>query len=399
MKKLMALCAAAIILLCGCEQAETPSYPGVVEFPDLSEGYSDNSGESSAESSANSECSTESSESSTSSPSSTSTESSTSTSAPKIPVIPVEIPSASRDLRHITLPLTNDFTNRRVLTIDGENLTLEVKNGDWVTNSVRIGSIVFSKEDIGNNSVLFTLNGTRLRKGYVNIELWSDAGIISYRIKHDEEGYSFPDVIDIAVKNAEIASSPTALTYEQTLKYITKDGKPDNAPAVLEKIKSLSNKICRGLRTDYDKLRAISRWVSENIYYDHPAYKAGIPAECLSLEYMLERGSSVCGGYAAMTSALCEAQGITCLHISGAAINQVNCYAEANNGARHEWNYAVIGGRGIWVDSGWNSRSDLYRAGEYTTDSIAYNYFDIGSEVFALNHKASSAQLRTYFPE
>lgn len=389
MKKLLSLCVAAIILLCGCERSETPSFPGVVEFPDLSEGYSDNSGKGSV----NSGYSNENSESSVNS------SSNTSTSTPEIPDIPVEIPSATRDLRHITLPLTNDFTNRRVLTIDGEKLTVEVKNGDWVTDSVCIGSTVFSKVDAGNNSLLFMLDGTNLRKSYINLELIGDSEIISYRIKHDGEGYSFPDVIDIAVKNAEIAASPTPLTYEQTLKYITKDGKPDNAPAVLKKIEMLSNKICRGLRTDYDKLRAISRWVSENIYYDHPAYRAGIPAECLSLEYMLEYGSSVCGGYAVMTSALCEAQGITCLHISGAAINQVNCYAEANNGARHEWNYAVIGDRGIWVDSGWNSRSHLYGAGEYTQDSIVYTYFDIGSEVFALDHKASSAQLRTYFPD
>lgn len=394
MKKLTAICAAAMFLLCGCGRTETPSFPGVTEFPDLSKGYSDYSGESSADSgysgeSAESGGNPENPENSGSSPST----------APEIPVIPVETPFASRDLRHITLPLTNDHTNSRVLTIDGENLTLEVKNGDWVTDSARIGSIVFSKVNAGNGSLVFTLDGTRLRKSYVNVELWDDESIVSYRIKHDEDGYSFPDVIDIAVNNAEIAASPSPLTYEQTLKYITKDGKPDNAAAVLEKIRTLSNKICRGQRTDYDKLRAISRWVSENIYYDHPAYKAGIPAECLTLEYMLEHGSSVCGGYAAMTSALCEAQGITCLHISGAAINQVNCYAEANNGARHEWNYAVVGNRGVWVDSGWNSRSNLYGAGEFTKDSISYKYFDIGSEVFALDHKASSAQLRTYFPE
>ncbi len=389
MKKIIALCLTAAILLCGCKPAEIPGYSGAPEFPDLSNAGSNRPIKIPEDTARY--------------PSSSSVEpsggSSGSQSEIKIPDIPVEKPSASHDLRHITLPLTNDHTNRRVLTIDGEHLTIEVKNGDWMTNSVNIGSTEFMREDLGNNSLLFTLDGTGMRKGYLNLELYSDDWGSSYRIKHDKEGFSFPDVMDVAANNANIAASPKALTYEQTLKYITKDGKPDNAAAVLEKIKTLSNKICRGLRSDYDKLRAISRWVSENIYYDHPAYKNGIPAACLSLEYMLENSSSVCGGYAAMTSALCEAQGITCLHINGDAINQVNCYAESDNGVHHEWNYAVIGSKGVWVDSGWNSHSNLYSNGKYTQADIAYTYFDIGSEVFALDHKARSAILRNYFPE
>lgn len=391
MKKIIALCLGAAVLLCGCKPAETPNYSKAPEFPDLSNMSSyeihsinipeDTSRYPSVSSSGSSD------------------ESNSTPSEVKIPNIPVEKPFSSRDLRHITLPLTNDHTNRRVLTIDGENLTVEVKNGDWVTDSVSIGSTEFLMENTGNNSFRFTLDGTGMRKSYLNLGLWSGESGTVYRIKHDSEGFSFPDVIDIAANNGKVAASPKALTYEQTLKYITKDGKPDNAAAVLEKIQKLSDKICRGLRTDYDKLRAISRWVSENIYYDHPAYKNGIPAACLSLEYMLEHSSSVCGGYAAMTSALCEAQGITCLHINGDAINQVNCYAESDNGVHHEWNYAVIGSKGVWVDSGWNSHSNLYAFGEYSREDIAYTYFDISSEVFALDHKARSAILRNYFPE
>ncbi len=388
MKKIITLCLTAAILLCGCEPSRIPSYSGAPEFPDLSNGGSSRSvripedtgrypSSSSAESSAD--------------PDSSPIEI-------KIPDIPAEKPSTSQDLRHITLPLTNDHTNSRVLTIDGENITVEVRNGDWITDSVTIDYEEFLRENTDNNSFVFTLDGTDMRKGYLNLQLWNETGS-TYRIKHDSEGFSFPDVMKIAVNNADVVSSPKALTYEQTLKYITKDGTPDNADAVLKKVKTLSDKICRGLRTDYDKLRAISRWVSENIYYDHPAYKDGIPAACLSLEYMLENSSSVCGGYAAMTSALCEAQGITCLHINGDAINQVNCYAEADNGVHHEWNYAVIGSKGVWVDSGWNSYGNLYDGGKYSQEGIGYTYFDIGSEVFALDHKARSAALRNYFPD
>lgn len=307
--------------------------------------------------------------------------------------------TAGRELRHVTYSLCNDPDNERVITVDGQTLTVEVTNGDWVTDSVSIGALQFSEEKDGDKTI-FTADGSSLRSGYLTLELKCHGGYtVNYRIRHDGEGFLFPDVLNVRDINAEVANSPTVLTHEQTLKYITKDGTANGAENVLRQIRSLSDRICRGLRSDYDKLRAISRWVSENIYYDHVAYADGIPAECLTLEYMLERGSSVCGGYAAMTSALCEAQGIKCLHVSGNAINQGNCYAEANNGVHHEWNYAIIGGRGIWVDSGWNSHSHLYDVGNYTRDDISYNYFDIGAEAFALNHKADFSQLRNYFAE
>lgn len=365
MKKFLALCL-AVLMLTGCESDSLPSYSQMGSFPDLDE------------SSVNI------------------TKSSSHISNSTVVESEPEFVS-DKGLYHITVSLSNDYENSRTLIIDGEKLTVIIKNGEWETSSVRIGSIVFSSETSGSTTT-YTLDGTRLRKGYVNLELWGSE-IVSYRLKHDENGYSFPDVMKICNDNEQAAASAKVLSYEQTLKYITKDGSSANAAAVLKKIKRLSDKICRGIRTDYEKLRAISQWVSANIYYDYAAYKNGIPDECLTLEYMLEYGTSVCGGYAAMTSALCEAQGITCLHINGSAINQGNCYAELDNGVHHEWNYAVIGDKGVWVDSGWNSRSYFYEIGSYSQGEIVYTYFDIGSEAFALDHKVSYAQLRNYFPD
>ncbi len=375
MKKISALCAVlAAAMLSGCSPSRIPTYSDMVDFPDLPSDV--NSIISSASKPVSSE-----------------------TAPASSPKDQPDDPSAPlRELRYGTFSLCKDSDNERTLTIDGENLTVEVKNGDWITTSVHIGSAKFRSEEVGGKT-RFTLDGSSIRKGYVNLELWDKGQTTTYRLRHDKEGFSFPNVLDVRDENAAAAASPTELTHTQTLIYITKDGSADNADAVLKKIKALSDKICRGLRGDYDKLRAISRWVSENIYYDHPAYKNGIPAECLTLEYMLERGSSVCGGYAAMTSALCEAQGIKCLHIKGSAITQGNSYAEADNGVHHEWNYAMIGNRGVWVDSGWNSQCHLYGTGEYSKGDIEYKYFDIGAEVFALNHKAISAQTRDYFPE
>lgn len=166
---------------------------------------------------------------------------------------------------------------------------------------------------------------------------------------------------------------------------------------MLGEIKALSDVICEGLGSDYDKLRAISRWVSANIYYDYPAYNKGVPEETLSLKYMLNGHSSVCGGYSNMTSALCAAQGIKCWNVHGSVLTGGYTFSERNDGEYHEWNYAEIDGRVIWVDSGWNSFCTLRSDGTYINGGIYYRYFDIGEEYFALNHKSNYAEYRDYF--
>ncbi len=98
-----------------------------------------------------------------------------------------------------------------------------------------------------------------------------------------------------------------------------------------------------------------------------------------------------------MTSALCAAQGIKCWNVHGAALNGGRMFVTDNDSEYHEWNFAEIDGRVIWVDSGWNSYCYLRRDGVYENGGICYRYFDIGEEYFALNHKASYAEYRDYF--
>ena len=207
----------------------------------------------------------------------------------------------------------------------------------------------------------------------------------------------FPDTSGLVRSNDKAVSAVVNTSDAKLAQYITLDGSRDRIPEILDAIKELSDEICKGIDSDYEKLRAISRWVSDNIYYDHPVYNIGAPQYCLSLEYMLKNRSSICGGYSNMTSALCAAQGIRCLNITGMAAMTGKCYLQDTVGAYHEWNVAEIDGRQVIVDSGWNSGKGINSDGSLSNKKPCYKYFDISAEVFSFDHKAQTSEYRDYW--
>ena len=98
-----------------------------------------------------------------------------------------------------------------------------------------------------------------------------------------------------------------------------------------------------------------------------------------------------------MTSALCAAQGIKCWNVHGSVLTGDRSFALSDGGVYHEWNFAEIDGRIIWLDAGWDSFCNLQRDGTYYNGGIGYRYFDIGEEYFADNHRANYAEYRDYF--
>lgn len=287
--------------------------------------------------------------------------------------------------------------DHRQLTIEDGVITISGSIGETGLKSVTASMSKVSLKKSGNSFTCTVSNGPLL-KGYINILIEDDRGVYSdIRMRFTNGKFAFPDVLDIAERNKALVSGEIAKDAKAvTLRNITEDGTADNAGKVLEEIRKLSNEICGGISDDYEKLRAISKWVSSNIYYDHDAFSDGIPQSCLSLEFMLKNKRSVCGGYANMTAALAQAQGIICCSIAGEAVNTGSCYAEVSKGEVHEWNYAVIDGRGIWTDSGWNS-ANHYKKGKYTSGVYGTQYFDIGNEYLALDHKALKVSDRNFF--
>lgn len=298
-------------------------------------------------------------------------------------------------------------SDRFSLILDPENEVTVEFNGNSVTvfakSSVQDASLdcIYNVDYPETDSGFTCTMSVSLRKdSYTNLRLITESGYTySYRIKYSAADKSLSFVVPMGAvqQNNEVTENPPILAPALVKRYVTTK-ENGNVNSILERIRSLSDEICEGLDSDYDKLRVISRWVSDNIYYDYPAHDAGIPEECLSLEYMLDKHSSVCGGYANMTSALCAAQGIKCYNIKGHALQGDATYDEAHGtAAYHEWNYAVIDGRVIWVDSGWNSYNYFRSNGEYDYNGIGFKYFDIGIEAFSQNHMCDSAEFRDFY--
>lgn len=206
-----------------------------------------------------------------------------------------------------------------------------------------------------------------------------------------------PDLRPLAEHNQSVYDSVTNSSEDRIAQAITINGARDKIPEIWSEIEKISNEICEGIDDDYEKLRAIADWVSSNIYYDRPATLRGEPPSCLTLEYMLNNRSSVCGGYANMTAALCQVQDIRCISIVGKALIDGNNYLNTPlEGGLHEWNVVEIDGRQIIVDSCWMSTNNLDYTNMYIKNENTWKWFDCGAEIFATDHRAETAEYKDF---
>lgn len=298
-----------------------------------------------------------------------------------------------------TMVLTHDPRNEKTLKISGDTITVTGSAYDSPVIDVYVSPHNAAAVDFDLNGGRFTaeirltnFSNDRISVNFEYMNGYTD--IVDFGINGN--GFVVCDLSDNVALNRKAVEKAIVQPQNQVAEYIVKGGNPKEIKKVMKEIQTISDQICAGLDNDYDKLRAISRWVSANIYYDYPAFNNDIPAETLSLKYMLDRHSSVCGGYSNMTSALCAVQGIKCWNVHGAALTTGKNFAFDDDSEYHEWNFAEIDGRIVWVDSGWNSKCYLYSDNSYDNGGITYRYFDISEEYLAANHKANYAEYRDY---
>lgn len=298
-----------------------------------------------------------------------------------------------------TMVLTYDPRNEKTLKISGDTITVTGSAYDSRITDVYVSPYNGAAVDWNRDGGEFTaeIRLTDFSNSSISVRFeYLNGYEDNVEFKINENGFVTCDLSDNVKLNRKAVEKAIVQPNNQVAEYIVKGGDPAEIRKVMEEIQTLSDQICAGLDNDYDKLRAISRWVSANIYYDYPAFNKGIPAETLSLRYILDRHSSVCGGYSNMTSALCAVQGIKCWNVHGAALTGGRNFAFTDDSEYHEWNFAEIDGRTVWVDSGWNSKCYLYSDGSYSNGGIIYRYFDISEEYLAANHKANYAEYRDY---
>lgn len=284
-----------------------------------------------------------------------------------------------------------DPYNEITLVCEDNKIIVTAKTGESSAPQVSIPH----SEKLEKNSGGFIYTA-EIRKGYTGYGTITVIKNTGFRIYAENGRVNLVEIPEAEEANENAVKNAVEQPENQVAEYVAVNADKAKIAEVLGEITELSNKICGGLTDDYDKLRAISRWVSANIYYDYAAFEAGVPADTLTLDYMLKNSSSVCGGYSNMTSALAAVQGIKVYNVHGSAVNNGKTFAESEP-VYHEWNFAEIDGRVIWVDSGWNSYCYRYKDGRYVSGNIGVKYFDISKTAIAQNHRAKYAEYRDYF--
>lgn len=377
-KQLLLAVVTTIFVISGCDNSseiEPPKF-SFSNYDELSQSSSTES--SSIESSSTESSSVESSLTESSSTQSSSTENSSTASSSN--------PNENGVYKIILDPL-----NEKTVTINGNEITVTgTTEGSFQPSCTFPVSHTIT---LKNGRFTYTAKANKAFTGYGSVQI---CGSGSVRIYAEKGQIRFVECTDVEQENTKAVEKTLEQPLNQVAEYIAVNADKEKLKEVMAKITDISNKICDGISNDYDKLRAISRWVSENIYYDFKAFDDGVPAETLTLEYMLNNSSSVCGGYSNMTSALAAVQGIKVCNVHGSAVNNGMTFDE-RDGEYHEWNYAVIDGRVIWVDSGWNSYCYRYSNGRYERGEASVKYFDISPTALAQNHKAKYAEYRDYF--
>ena len=294
--------------------------------------------------------------------------------------------------------VSHDPQNGTKFSFDGLRLTITGKipleGIDYVTSD-RYADINLST--IGDEFTV-TIDFYSGAAGFTTIRVFEKSGSKSlYRLKFEDGKVGLPDCSEIAEKNTKVAEKAVEQSLEQVSEYVAIGSDKQEVRKILQEVKTLSNEICAGISDDYDKLRAIENWVANNIYYDYPAFSRGVPEETITLKYVLENKTTVCGGYSNLTAALAAAQGIRVYNVHGTASEGVYCMEENPSEAVHEFNFAVIDGRIIWLDADMDSRSYFYENLTYHTGKAVRRHFDIDGAVLALTHRAKYAEHRDYF--
>lgn len=234
------------------------------------------------------------------------------------------------------------------------------------------------------------------------IDLYGNLDIdgMKWRIRKRGDGARFVICDDVMEQNSSAKEHILDIPEDIVADYIVTGGTSEQRTEVLAEISDIAAQVCEGMESDYDKARALSQWVSQNIYYDFDAYDSSVTTETLSLSGTLSLHRSVCGGYANLYAALCQSQGIDCYIAQGDVVQNHRTFDEAEEAPSHEWNLVHIDGRYFWVDTLWNNSDNIYADGEYSSNgSPGLRYFDPTEEAMAQNHRAVRIERREFFKD
>ena len=154
-------------------------------------------------------------------------------------------------------------------------------------------------------------------------------------------------------------------------------------------LKKESDKMVSGCTSDYQKYKAIYKWVNENVQED--IYTSSYPFEVLRQK----RGD--CQGASRLIVDLLRLQNIPCAAIIGYRGDMKTTLTEKNMRqlckVRHEWVMAYVGGRWVFSDAMWS----LFDPNSNEFD-IPEWYYTIASDYAAVYYKGMNMKMTAWHP-
>lgn len=166
---------------------------------------------------------------------------------------------------------------------------------------------------------------------------------------------------------------------------------------ILTQLKELSDNICSGAESEYEKVQKIAYWTADNIYYNFDAAESEVTPDTISLETVLKTKATTCAGYSNMFSVLCNMQDLYCVNMRGGTY--VISYTADNlisAPINHEWNAVMADGKWVFVDVTWMSNNMYTQEGYTHADSIEDKYFDMTFEEMSYEHRIDLADHRDF---
>ncbi len=161
-----------------------------------------------------------------------------------------------------------------------------------------------------------------------------------------------------------------------------------------DRIRRAAENAVAGLETDYEKARAIHKYVATTIYYDMDYAQDITDTTPKSAEEVYDKGYAVCEGYSNLTVALLNALDIPAVVVKGFS-NVLDEYVYdweevKNKPSNHEWVEAFVDGRWIIMDPTWDSSNTVINSKKETGTIHFYRYFDVSHDIFSAAHRIDS---------
>ena len=129
-----------------------------------------------------------------------------------------------------------------------------------------------------------------------------------------------------------------------------------NTPAhTAENIKTLASYLIKPAQTEKEKVRALYRWVTENINYDVQSYLMKYNKQ-RSVKQILKERSTVCDGYSRLMAELANAVDIEMVQVIGYSKGYDYRIGDRfNDNPNHAWNAVKIHGTWHLLDVTWGA--------------------------------------------